>query len=366
MFRTILLGGHSLFYRGLLRPLLFRHTAQDAHRYILQWLKWADRRWSSGLLRTVCRFSFKSSPVEVGGVLLPNPLMLAAGLVKGRGFASEAEALEAVEAGENIIPGWRSLPAMVGVVEFGSYTRWPRLGNPGTVMWRDRANRSTQNRVGLKNPGVLAAARFLHANELPPVFGINLAVSPGVSDAEQELQEILEGVDAFIKLDVRPSWFTLNLSCPNTEDDPGANQTAEKAERLCGTLVEYLDAMPLWVKISPDLATEQYRVLMKVFETVGVQATVATNTLSAPVPDNVDLVAGIGGVRLHQSALSVVKLLMEEKSRQGYRIDIIACGGIESGATFNDFARLGVKAAQYWSSLVYRGPLVAVHILQER
>ncbi len=94
---------------------------------------------------------------------LPHPLIVAAGLVKGDGFASEAEALAAVARGRNIMPGWRSLPALVGAVEFGSFTRWPRLGNPGCVVWRDMATRSMQNRVGLRNPGATAAAAFLGA-----------------------------------------------------------------------------------------------------------------------------------------------------------------------------------------------------------
>jgi dihydroorotate dehydrogenase len=73
------------------------------------------------------------------------------------------------------------------------------MGNPGTTIWRDEATRSTQNRVGLKNPGARAAAEFLglHKAHLPPVFGINIAVSPGVSNPEQECREMLEAVGVF-------------------------------------------------------------------------------------------------------------------------------------------------------------------------
>ena len=94
----------------------------------------------------------------------------------------------------NIIPGWRSMPLLVGAVEFGSFTRCPRLGNTGTVLWRDEPTHSTQNRIGLKNPGALASAEFfaLHLEQLPPVFGINIAVSPGVVDPAQMNREILE------------------------------------------------------------------------------------------------------------------------------------------------------------------------------
>jgi dihydroorotate dehydrogenase len=46
-------------------------------------------------------------------------------------------------------------------------------------------------------------------------------------------------------------------------------------------------------------------------------------------------------------------------------VDIIGCGGIQDGATYQEYARLGVKAMQYWTALVYRGPLAAAVILNE-
>jgi dihydroorotate dehydrogenase len=161
---------------------------------------------------------------------------------------------------------------------------------------------------------------------------------------------------------VYPTWFTLNLSCPNTEDDPGSRQTESRARDLCAAVVRQLQLhqIPLWVKISPDLADEQYRALLRAFAETGVKAIVATNTLGAPAPDGT--IAGIGGGKLRQHTLDVLTLLSEEKANQCYEIDLIACGGVQDGRLFNDYAKLGVRAAQYWSALVYRGPLAAAVI----
>ena len=132
----------------------------------------------------------------------------------------------AVSEGRNIIPGWRLVPALAGPVEFGSFTRYPRLGNPGTVVWRNAATQSTQNRVGLRNPGARAAAIFLgqRRSQLPKEFGINIAVSPGVEDIDEQTRHVVESLAFFLDAGVHPSWFTLNLSCPNTEDDPQGRQ----------------------------------------------------------------------------------------------------------------------------------------------
>lgn len=368
MMREALLNTSDHLYQAA-RPLFFRLPAQEAHEQILNFLIWLDAQTiPQPMLRLVRELMFPKQQVIVGEAELPFPLMLAAGFIKGVGFETEANALQAVDSGENIIPGWRSMSAIVGPVEFGSYTRWPRPGNPGTVLWRDAPNRSLQNRIGLKNPGAKAAATFLAKNRfyLPPQFGINVAVSPGVDDPQQSQQEVLEAIRFFVYDGVIPTWFTLNISCPNTEDDPGNRQTEIQTRQLCRTITDALsNTVPVWVKVGPDLAPEQYSVLMRVFEETGIRAVVASNTLAQPTPGTSDIVAGVSGARLHCPALNVAKQLMCEKSRHGYTVDIIGCGGIQDGLTLQHYLALGIRAVQYWSALIFRGPLAAAYILHE-
>jgi dihydroorotate dehydrogenase len=361
--RTTLLSLYKFAYQSFARPLIFRLDAQTAHEHALTVMHYFDEH--PALLSQIYQRTFSQSPTIVGGVTLPSPLMLAAGFVKGDGFASEEEAFSAVTAGRNIIPGWRSMPALVGAVEFGSFTRYPRIGNSGQVMWRDRATRSTQNRVGLRNPGAKAAAQFLRAKALPSVFGINIAVSPGVSDVEQEGQEVVEAFEVFLRVGVRPTWFTLNISCPNTEDDPGDHQTERRTRSLVRLVISRLESIPLWVKISPNLAHSQYHTLLRVFAEEGVRAVVSTNTQPKPAPENPGVMAGVGGGRLHQNAVDVSALLVHEIARQGYNIDIVGCGGVINAPSYLDFASRGVAAVQYWSGLIYEGPLAAALILNE-
>lgn len=362
---------------GMMRPALFRTLdAQQAHERILLLLAALDINAAAiAALQTLNRASLPHQSVTVGGVTLPHPMILAAGFVKGTGFNSEQRALTAIRQREDIIPGWRSVPALLGPVEFGSYTRYPRVGNPGTVLWRDTATYSTQNRIGLKNPGAVAAAAFLslHRRDLPPVFGINIAVSPGVNDAQQEITEVIESISAFVARGVYPSWFTLNLSCPNTEDDPSAHQTARKAETLCGAIVDLLRRaadetgreFPLWVKVGPGLSDAQYAALMQAFHATGVRAVIATNTSGQPAPDGTDSLAGVGGGRLRPQALHAARALIRERREHGYAVDVIGCGGVMDPVSYAAYTQAGVSVVQYWSALIYRGPLVAALILSD-
>jgi dihydroorotate dehydrogenase len=370
--RQMFLAAYSALFTKIARPLIFRASAMQGHARALDLMRRADQNpLLLGLLRAAHRLAFESQPTQVGGAALPLPCILAAGWVKGDGFDSEARALDAARSGRNIMPGWRSMPALLGPVEFGSFTRWPRLGNTGTVLWRDPATRSTQNRIGLKNPGVEAAAEFLAARKafLPEVYGINVAVTPGLADPAQQNAELLQSLDAFLRRGVIPTWFTLNLSCPNTEDDPTGNQSEELAALLTGSAVEALRAAgqhtPLWVKVGPTLSERQVCALLRAFAATGVRAVVMTNTLPEPAPDDPGITAGVGGGRLHTHAVEVTRRAAGEIARQGWPIDLIGCGGVEDARTRQDFVQAGAAATQYLSALIYHGPLVGALIQKE-
>ena len=350
----------DMFYERVLRPLFFLQQPDNAHATMIRALALLD---ALPFLARLLSGRAAQTPVVAGGVTLPSHVMIAAGLVKGRGFEDEKSALEGAKR-ENIIAGWRSIPLLSGAVEFGSYTRYPRMGNSGVVMWRDPATRSTQNRVGLRNPGARAASEFLSKRRIPGVFGISIATTPGEPDPAVQAQHVAESVELFLERGVKPAWFTINLSCPNTEDDPHAGQTAQLADLVCKAAVAAANGTPVWVKVGPDLSHEQYEALSESFEKAGIRAVVATNTLAAPVPES-SLMAGLAGGRLYDRALATVLHLHALRERRGYTFDIIGCGGIMDGESLRAYTDAGASAAQVWSALVYRGPFAARHIDHE-
>lgn len=369
MVADVMLDLYELAWRPA-AAIIERSDPMAAHRRTVSLLRGADAAGPvSALAALVNRAVFPHRPTRVGGVTLPYPLILAAGLVKGDGFEDEAAALAAIDGRRDIVPGWRSAAALLGPVEIGSFTRQPRLGNPGRVLWRDDRGRSMQNRVGLRNPGARAAARYLaaHAAALPPIWGLNLAASPGLSDVARSRDELREAAaffdDAFAGLDAGPAWLTLNLSCPNTEDDPRGTQSAELAVALVDA-VAAVTSVPVWVKLGQDLADAQLDRLVPALAGVGVEAIVATNTWSRPVRGGVG-VAGLSGRGLRPRALDTVLRLAERIDAAGVALDIVACGGIHDGRDLLAFEAAGARAAMLYSALVFRGPLAGALILRE-
>lgn len=381
---TAFLEATHWLYQQVIFPLISRRYPagadsdgpQRAHERAMQLLGWLDeKQWAQVILHYMHEWLNEPREVEVGGVRLSSPLILAAGWVKGLGYDSYHFVHRDLLVGENMIPGWRTMQHLVpGAIEFGSYTPLPRLGNEGVVMWRDREHQSLQNRVGLKNPGAKGAANFLsaHKDELPKEFGINIAPSPGVDDLAIKKKEVIEAVGSFIEQGVFPLWFTLNISCPNTEDSTERNQVAEEVRELCTEVVTFLQEraelvgreIPLWVKVGPDLTTEQYKDLLQVFNEAGVKAVIATNTQAKPTPNDPTVMAGVSGGRLHYKARYIVLTLARIAEEEGYNLDVIGCGGIQDAETYSDTWDT-VKGRQYLSALVFHGPWAGLWMMNQ-
>lgn len=371
----------GFFNRMAIRHFL-RKPPERAHESALRHLRFLDKH-THLLAALASRFPKESCSVEAGGVQLDSPLILAAGLVKGDGFDSEAEAMGAVSRGRNIIPGWRSVPALVGAVEMGSFTPAPRLGNSGKVLWRDTEHRTLYNRIGLRNPGARAAAAFLveRQAELPATYGTSLATDPDETDLQQKCESIAEAAKHFISAGLRPSWVTVNLSCPNTDlAIQTSTEPPDHAKTICAAVKQELPAeIPLWAKVGPDLPEAAYQELAQALEEAGAKAIVAVNTATRKVPqsDSADTQAGMGGASLRPEALRAVSALTAathpstaeteppSSTTNNLSLDIIGCGGIFNGSDLQAFQNAGAKAAQYWSALVFRGPNAATLIARE-
>jgi dihydroorotate dehydrogenase len=357
-------AGSSLaegLYR-LARPLIFRRSPDSAHELAMRALATLDRL--PVIANTLGNLTRAFLPTEIGGVHLPSPVMVGAGLVKGHGFSEESSALEAITSDVNIMPGLSALPRLGIPVELGSFTRQPRPGNPPPVLWRDVPGKSLQNRVGLKNPGARAAAAFIAAHPPEGSFGISLATTPGLNDPSAQRDALTESAEFFRQAGVRPSWLTVNLSCPNTETDPLGNQSGQLAYAVCEGLRQAWPDVSLWVKIGPDLSESQLVQLVDVFGKTGVQAVIATNTVARPVPTGTGQ-AGLSGRGLQPLALDTVRRLKAQRDVTGAAFRLIGCGGIMDASDVYAYTEAGADAVQIWSAMVFRGLLAASAIAHE-
>lgn len=366
------------------RAFFLRFKPERSHRLMEKTLACLDDHPrclnALGRLGLKSRTAAQTTHTQIGNVSLPSPLILGAGLVKGHGFTRQADALAAVARGENIIPGWRSVPAIAGAVEFGSFTPQPRPGNSGPILWRDRRRKNLHNRVGLRNPGIAAATEFLSARtgQLPEIWGVSLAPDPEEADRQRRLETLAGAARALADRGLTPSWVTVNLSCPNAEPEAGQRlpdtQSPDEARQLCAAVRRELPAeVSIWAKVGPGFSAGLYVELAHALAQAGTEAVIATNTLAGMLPGasppNVTTpgdprhTAGMGGAGLLPHALRSVQVL--SSATQNLPLDVIGCGGVMDGNALLRYQLAGAKAVQYWSALVYRGPLAADIISRE-
>ncbi len=287
--------------------------------------------------------------MQVAGLDLRSPIGMAAG------FDKDGEAISGL------------LRAGFGFVEAGTVTPKPQPGNPKPRLFRLSRDRAVINRMGFNNSGLDAFADRL--KRLPPPgfrwgpVGANIGAN---KDSADRIADYRIGAERLVPL---ADYITVNISSPNT---PGL-RTLQEGDSLPALLSAVLDAraaadtdgrhVPVFVKIAPDLDGAGIDHIAEVVKTTGLDGVIATNTTTAR-PDNLKSrhkgeAGGLSGTPLTTRADAVVARLYQ---KLGPDVPIIGVGGLASGADVYRRMRLGARAVQLYSALVYEGPSLVPRI----
>jgi dihydroorotate dehydrogenase len=285
--------------------------------------------------------------VRALGLDLPSPIGLAAG------FDKDAAAVDALGA------------LGFGFVEVGTVTAQGQPGNPRPRMFRLPADRALVNRMGFNNAGADAAAarlaRRAPADRAALAVGVNIGKTKVV--APERAGEDYRASAA--RLAPHADYLVLNVSSPNT---PGLRhlQAVETLEALIAGVRDALadagrPALPLLVKIAPDLADEDVDAIADLALRTGVDGLIATNTTvgrDGLAGDAATVAAagegGLSGAPLAARSLAVLRRLHE---RVGDRVVLVAVGGVATPSDVVERLRAGATLVQAYTGFVYGGPL---------
>lgn len=323
---------------ALLRPLLFRLSAETAHELTLEWLGALHRLRLTSLVTDVV----PADPVQLWGLNFPNRVGLAAGLDKNADYLDALGALG------------------FGHVEVGTVTPRPQSGNPAPRLFRLPEVEALINRMGFNNHGLDYLVRNLQHRRFPGVVGVNIGKNfdTPVERAAEDYLTCLSGVYP------HADYVTVNLSSPNT---PGlrALQFGAALEELLQQLVarrdelerQYGRGVPLLVKIAPDMTDDETRTVAAALLKAGIDGAIATNTtversVVSGVPGAQES-GGLSGAPLLELSNHTLSVLAEAVAG---RIPIIGVGGIVNGEGAKSKIRAGASLVQLYSGLIYQGP----------
>jgi dihydroorotate dehydrogenase len=272
--------------------------------------------------------------LQVGSVVWPFPLGLAAGLDKN------AEALDF----------FARMP--LGAIEFGTVTPRPQPGNPRPRLWRYVEEESLRNAMGFNNLGMKAVQKNVLAYRkrrpnLRTLLGANLgknkitAQQDAPSDYRQAYQYFASCSD----------YLVLNVSSPNT---PGLRdlQNQDDLAAIFEALDDVRQKMPkdLYLKVAPDLSSEELEGIVEVAAAFKLTGLVATNTTIIPSRGK----GGCSGKILKAKAKQVRHQVLE--LARPYHLEVIGVGGVDSFADLWEFWQHGGKVMQVYSSFIFQGP----------
>jgi dihydroorotate dehydrogenase (NAD+) catalytic subunit len=281
--------------------------------------------------------------VELCGVRLRNPLVLAAGIL-GTG----AELLA------------RVAQAGAGMVTTKSCGPSPREGhpNPTVLDW----GHGLINAVGLANPGVDEEVKIIaRAREMLDPLGIPLVASIFAETVEGFAQVALQISEA------GPHFIELNISCPNVSHEFGWPFAcdARDAARVTAAVRE-VTPVPLIVKLSPNVT--DIAAIAQSVEGAGADAIAAINTLGPGMvidiysgqPILANRVGGVSGPAIRPIAVRSVYDIYE-----AVEIPIIGIGGVSEGRDALEMVMAGATAVGIGSAVRYGGPEVFQATLDE-
>ena len=322
----------------LVRPLLFALEPETAHHVTLRSLALLSR---IGLPPATIPAPAACAR-EVMGIRFPNPVGLAAGLDKNGEYIDALARLG------------------FGFIEVGTVTPRPQPGNPRPRMFRLPAARAVINRLGFNNDGVDRLVENVKRARYRGVLGINIG-----TNFDTPLERAAEDYVACLrKVYPLASYVTVNVSSPNTEDlrrlqgaaELDALLSALKAEQRA-LAARHGKAVPLAVKIAPDLERPQIEAIAGSLRKHAIDAVIATNTTVtregvAGLPHEHET-GGLSGAPLAARATSVVRQLAQALSGA---LPVIGAGGIMSGADAREKVAAGASLVQLYTGLIYRGP----------
>jgi len=245
-----------------------------------------------------------------------------------------------------------------GFVEVGTVTAHPQPGNEPPRLWRVLDQRALRNRMGFNNEGSADVAERLRRLRATPagrrlVVGVNIGKTK-VTPAEHAP---VDYATSAARLAPYADYLVVNVSSPNT---PGLRdlQSVEalrpilEATRVAAdeaTAKAGKPAVPLLVKIAPDLSDEDVDAVAELAAELGLEGIVAVNTTIAH-----DLgPGGLSGPPVLARGLDVVARL---RSRLGPDAVIIGVGGITTPADAREYVAVGATLVQGYTGLIYEGP----------
>ncbi|MDP7008671.1 MAG: dihydroorotate dehydrogenase [Phycisphaerales bacterium] len=280
--------------------------------------------------------------VNIGGISLRNPIILAAGTSGVLGEIADAINLE-----------------KIGAITTKSITQLPRKGNE-PVRMVDLPN-GMLNAIGLANGGI---EEFIQ-NHAPRCNQIPTTIIGSVAgDSIDAYCRVAKAMDELNGIDL----IELNVSCPNTSDGLEFGSSLTKLTELLQEVKPSIQSKPMIVKLSA--AGGDIRPHAEVAVSNGADALTLINTIPAMAihvhTNTTCITRGIGGLSgpaIHPIAVKVVHEVYRDVAKAS-STPIIGTGGVMQWEDAAEFILAGATAVGIGTAS-FVNPKTSIHIAKK-
>ncbi len=319
-------------YFKILRPLLYKFSAETAHNIAIFALK-------NKLLPSSKKVSSDLLKVKLFGLEFENPVGMAAG------FDKNGDAIAGLF-GQGF-----------GFVEVGTATPKPQSGNAKPRLFRLTEDEAIINRFGFNNKGADYFVRNLKSAKYSGVLGANIGKN---KTSESALDDYLLMMEKIYGLS---DYITINISSPNTaglrdlqnkdELEPFLAEIMLKKSKL---QAESGKNIPILLKLAPDTDENQRLDISQAVLRQKIDGIIISNTtigqrdvLKSPYTNET---GGLSGKPLFNTS---TKMVTDMYKLTGGNIPIIGAGGVASAADAYAKIKAGASLVQVYSALIYQG-----------
>ena len=340
-------------YKNILKPLLFKLDAEQAHHLVFKLLGLVFKiPFVSWFAKSIYTYKHPSLEKEVFGLKFKNPVGLAAGFDKNGKMIDELACLG------------------FGFIEVGTVTPLAQAGNDQPRLFRLPEDEALINRMGFNNAGVKALVEQLKKVNADVIVGGNIGKNKNTpnenaaDDYEICFNELFDWVD----------YFVVNVSSPNTpnlrelQDKEPLQKLLVHLNTLNSRLAEQKNVKrkPILLKIAPDLTTSQLDDIIEIVHISKIDGLVATNTTIIrhglkTAPETIQNIGngGLSGKPVRLRSTEIIRYIHQKSSGA---IPIIGVGGIHSAADAKEKLAAGACLVQVYTGFVYEGPGLAKEI----
>jgi dihydroorotate dehydrogenase len=275
---------------------------------------------------------------------------------QGLHFASRLGLAGGVDKNAEQVEDWWTFGP--GFIEVGTVTPKPQGANPGPILKRDSTHLALWNRMGFPSHGAEAVKSNLlelPRNRLTPIFvNIGKNRTTATSDAARDyiscIEVIAELADAYV----------INISSPNT----AGLRDLFREENFRPFLLSILDKrsqlkkhVPVLLKLSPDLTSDELRLIVQTAHDVGTDGFIATNsTLERKAGLEFPIEGGVSGKPLADRAKSVLQQVITALGPRRKNSLVISAGGVMTPEDVLQRIELGADLVEVYTTLVFDGP----------